>query len=212
MTERWTIGAEPPPADPTDIGIARKARAASEEADGLRAENARLVEMLDAIRSNSTSTDIKRTMGVAVMANVFDVAKYILEKTGPIAPTKLQKLVYYSQAWHLVWEGKPLFPERIEAWANGPVVPDLFGWHRGQWSVSAAEMKSGDSSRIKNGKKKTIDSVLKFYGEKSAQWLSDLTHREAPWLDAREGLALGERGNKEIAPAAMQWFYSQIRR
>ena len=46
-------------ADPTDIGIARKARAASEEADGLRAENARLVEMLDVLRAQTQGLAIK---------------------------------------------------------------------------------------------------------------------------------------------------------
>ena len=31
---------------------------------------------------------------------------------------KLQKLVYYCQAWSLVWDEEPLFEARIEAWAN----------------------------------------------------------------------------------------------
>jgi len=65
------------------------------------------------------------------MANVFDVARYILKHTGPVTAWKLQKLVYYSQAWSLVWDVRPLFPERIEAWANGPVCPELYAQHRG---------------------------------------------------------------------------------
>ncbi|MGH2922383.1 MAG: Panacea domain-containing protein, partial [Gaiellaceae bacterium] len=48
---------------------------------------------------------------------------------------KLQKLLYYCQVWHLVWEGKPLFSERIEAWSNGPVVRDIYDAHRGVFSV-----------------------------------------------------------------------------
>ncbi len=56
------------------------------------------------------------------MASAHDVGKYVLEKRGSMTTWKLQKLVYYSKAWHLVWEGEPLFPEHIEAWANGPVV------------------------------------------------------------------------------------------
>lgn len=36
------------------------------------------------------------------MASVFDVAAYVLEKMGPMSAMKLQKLVYYSQAWALV--------------------------------------------------------------------------------------------------------------
>ena len=51
---------------------------------------------------------------------VFDVAAYILEQKGSMTTMKLQKLVYYSQAWSLVWDEKPLFEEAIEAWANGP--------------------------------------------------------------------------------------------
>jgi uncharacterized phage-associated protein len=69
------------------------------------------------------------------MADVFDVAEYILQKQGSMTAWKLQKLVYYSQAWALVWDQKPLFPERIEAWANGPVSPDLYQKHRGQFIV-----------------------------------------------------------------------------
>ena len=59
------------------------------------------------------------------MASVFDVAAYILERQGPMTTWKLQKLVYYSQAWSLVWDDDVLFPEEIEACANGPVVREL---------------------------------------------------------------------------------------
>ena len=50
---------------------------------------------------------------------------------------KLQKLIYYSQAWSLVWDDEPLFPERIEAWINGPVVPELYERHKGEFKVTA---------------------------------------------------------------------------
>ena len=61
-----------------------------------------------------------------------DVADYILAKKGTMSAMKLQKLVYYAQAWHLVWEDKELFPEEIQAWANGPVVPSLYTLHQPQ--------------------------------------------------------------------------------
>lgn len=57
------------------------------------------------------------------MATVFDVAAYILEKKGEMTAWKLQKLVYYSQAWSLVWDQRPLFAERIEAWGQRASVP-----------------------------------------------------------------------------------------
>ena len=37
------------------------------------------------------------------MASAHDVAAYILKKLGPMTAMKLQKLVYYCQAWSLVW-------------------------------------------------------------------------------------------------------------
>ena len=70
------------------------------------------------------------------MADVFDVAKYILEKQGSMTTMKLQKLVYYSQAWSVVWDEKPIFEERIEAWASGPVVRELYEEHRGMFIIS----------------------------------------------------------------------------
>ncbi len=69
-------------------------------------------------------------------ANVFDVATYILKKTRPCTHMKLQKLLYYAQAWSLVWDEKQLFGDRIEAWANGPVVPRLFQQLKGKYAVT----------------------------------------------------------------------------
>jgi len=60
------------------------------------------------------------------MASVHDVAAYILREQGAMSTWKLQKLVYYSLAWHLVWDDEPLFEEPIQAWANGPVVRALY--------------------------------------------------------------------------------------
>jgi hypothetical protein len=52
------------------------------------------------------------------MPSAHDFAAYVLAEQGEMTTWKLQKLVYYSQAWHLVWDGEPLFTERIEAWAG----------------------------------------------------------------------------------------------
>src|SRR6266852_3993826 len=100
---------------------------------------------------------------------------------------KLQKLVYYSQAWSLVWDEAPLFPERIEAWANGPVVRELYEAHRGLFRIQS--MGPGNPEKLTKEQRDTIDAVLNFYGDKPSQWLSDLTHQEAPWLNARKGIA-----------------------
>lgn len=142
------------------------------------------------------------------MASVFDASAYILSKTGPITAMKLQKLVYYAQAWSLVWDEEPLFPERIEAWANGPVCPDLYRAHQGEFTVSSEP--GGDVKNLKKVQRETIDAVLKAYGKKPALWLSDLTHREAPWKNARKGIPDGSRSNRPIPLGAMAEYYGNL--
>ena len=142
------------------------------------------------------------------MTNVHDVSDYILNQLGPVTSMKLQKLVYYGQAWSLVWDEAPLFNERVEAWANGPVVPALFNAHRGEFRVT--QEPHGDYRNLTADQRETLDSVLKFYGDKGANWLSDLTHREAPWRDARSGLSDGERGKVEITLGAMAEYYGNL--
>ena len=141
--------------------------------------------------------------------SVIDVSCYILERTGEITAMKLQKLCYYAQAWSLVWDERPIFEERIEAWANGPVCPALYAAHRGQFSVHAG-MIQGDVRNLDTDARDTINSVLDVYGDKPAPWLSDLTHREAPWMEARAGLNECERGSRVITHAAMAEYYGNL--
>jgi uncharacterized phage-associated protein len=142
------------------------------------------------------------------MATAHDVAAYIVDRSGSMSAMKLEKLVYYSQAWHLVWEDEALFAERIEAWANGPVVPALYREHRGQFTVKT--WSHGDATKLKPRQRTSIDAVLKYYGDKTAGWLSELTHREAPWKDAREGVGPGQPCNCEITKAAMAEYYAAL--
>ena len=142
------------------------------------------------------------------MASVFDVAAYILHKQGPVTVMKLQKLVYYSQAWSLVWDEKLLFRNKIEAWANGPVVPALYRVHRGQFEVS--RLPQGDKKALTKQQRETVDAVLDCYGEKPSRWLSELAHTERPWVEARRGLKPGERGRNEITHAAMAEYYEAL--
>ena len=139
-----------------------------------------------------------------------DVAAYILKQHGSVSTWKLQKLCYYSQAWSLVWDDEPLFGERIEAWANGPVVPDLYARHRGEFSISSIE--DGDASVLNQDQQETVDAVLEFYGDKEASWLSALTHKEQPWREAREreNLKPGERGNAVITHDSMAEYYGGL--
>lgn len=141
------------------------------------------------------------------MASVHDVAAYIL-RLGPMDAMKLQKLAYYCQAWHLAWQGEPLFKSRIEAWRAGPVVRELYRDHRRQLAVHS--WPKGDPGRVPAESAAVMDAVLDYYGDKTGFWLSELAHREAPWRDAREGVPETAPSNVEITEAAMAAYYGSL--
>lgn len=143
------------------------------------------------------------------MATVFDVARYILETKGKMSTMKLQKLCYYAQAWALVWDDEPLFEEEFRAWANGPVCHELFFKTQGQFSVTAEE-EPGNSDSLSADQKDTIDSVLDYYAPHDAQWLSRLTHLEAPWNEAREGIPAGVGCDRVITKESMAKYYGGL--
>lgn len=143
------------------------------------------------------------------MANVFDTAKYILEKCGPMSTMKLQKLCYYCQAWSLVWDDIPLFNEEFHAWANGPVCKELFFKTQGRYSVCASD-ETGGLNNLTEDQKDTIDHVLKHYAPHNAQWLSQLTHMEAPWKDARVDVPAGVGCDNVISKESMANYYGSL--
>ncbi|MBL8228673.1 MAG: DUF4065 domain-containing protein [Bryobacterales bacterium] len=145
------------------------------------------------------------------MPSVHDVAAYVLERKGPMTAMKLQKLVYYCHSWSLVWDESPLFPEKIEAWANGPVVPELYAVHKGRFQLEPPWPK-GSSTNLNALQRETVDAVLGFYGDKSSQWLSDLTHKETPWLNARKDAGPGEPTRNEISDAEIAEYYGSLYR
>ena len=144
------------------------------------------------------------------MASVFDVATYVIELYGernqlPITTWKLQKLVYYCQAWSTVWDDAEIFDEPIQAWANGPVCPVLYVAHKGSFKLSS--LAKGQSATLSQEQKETVRIVFEHYGGRTAQYLSDLTHMETPWKEARACLALGDRGSNVITLESMAEYY-----
>jgi uncharacterized phage-associated protein len=143
------------------------------------------------------------------MATARDVAAYILDQCGEMTAMRLQKLVYYAKAWHLVWENSPLFPEEIEAWANGPVVRSLYADHRKQMMVAPGDI-TGKTDTLTPDEKESVDAVIGYYGHMKAYELSDLTHNEAPWRDARGETPPGEPSRAVITDKAMYEYYDGL--
>jgi uncharacterized phage-associated protein len=116
------------------------------------------------------------------MALAGEVAKYII-KSLPVDNLKLQKLLYYSQAVHLVLNNKaPLFPEAIEAWDYGPVVPPVYREYKPYGFDTLPPVD--DPVNLSLNEIQAVDMTLSCFGEMSGPALINQTHFEDPWKNA----------------------------
>jgi uncharacterized phage-associated protein len=139
------------------------------------------------------------------MERVDNVAAAFVDLLGPMPAMKLEKLVYYAQAWTAAGGRGRLFADPIEAWRDGPVVRHLYNQHRQRRQVD--EWSSGDSSRLSSEAVRTVRFVASQYGHLTGDELSELTHDEAPWKRARAGLSATAWSNRHIPVAVMAKFY-----
>lgn len=132
-----------------------------------------------------------------IVSKIYDVASYIVKKCPLMTTMKLQKLVYYSYAEYASYTGQPMFDEEFEAWRNGPVLRSLYAYHRGFYIAERSLFKQG--AELTDFEKSIIDTVIKKYASMSAQQLSQKTHMESPWLDARKGLSPYDNSDAKIS-------------
>ncbi|NWN45732.1 Panacea domain-containing protein [Candidatus Phytoplasma pruni] len=132
--------------------------------------------------------------------NVFQVANYIIEEChkkniNDLTNLKLQKLVYYARAHHLVLTKKQekLVDYNFEAWDFGPVIPQLFQKirqyvkpHKNITHTIPLTEKELTNEPLTPQQKTSIDHIIFKYGRKTGQVLSLLTHNESPWYDVWE--------------------------
>jgi uncharacterized phage-associated protein len=148
-------------------------------------------------------------MAASFTNNSSDIAKYFIwlaNETGSyISNLKLQKLVYYSQAWHLALHGQTLFDEDFEAWVHGPVIPGLyhsykhFGWKPIQEEITL-DLPESTVSYLKE--------VADEYFACDAYELEQMTHAEAPWQKARVGLMPDQASTNIIQKTWIQEYYT----
>lgn len=148
-----------------------------------------------------------------------DISDYFLavaNSTGDfLSNLKLQKLVYYTQAWHLAMFGAPLFDEDFQAWVHGPVLVKLYNdyKHFGFRPIirdDLDELKLTELELNLADKIIFINEIVREYYPLSAYQLERLTHSEEPWQKARKGLQPDESSNEIIRREWMVDYYSQL--
>jgi uncharacterized phage-associated protein len=138
------------------------------------------------------------------MATALDVAKFFLSRVDR------EKLVYYAQAWNLVLKNNPIFPEAVEAWINGPVVPELWTEYRVYEKNPIPFDEELNLSIFSDDELDTLNKVWETYGELSASKLWKLSHKEYPWVAARAAAESDERSKEEIPQINLHSFYSNF--
>ena len=144
-----------------------------------------------------------------------DVADFFLafaNETGEtITNLKLQKLVYYAQAWYLANYHQPLFDADFEAWVHGPVIPDLYCKYK-YFGFSPIKNKIKLEDVEKNMDKKIMDFLSKVatvYMPSGAYELELMTHNENPWIEARGECDPDESCNNTIDKSNIEVYYGE---
>jgi uncharacterized phage-associated protein len=125
------------------------------------------------------------------MLRVLSVAKEFVrlsfagDENDPLTTLRLQKLLYYAQAWSLVLRESELFPEEIEACRWGPVVPVVYGkLPDGQGANQVPPTIFGDAPDLPTEDAELVRSVWEAYNQYSALQLTRMTQEETPWVRA----------------------------
>ena len=144
------------------------------------------------------------------MASVYNVADFFIDVAknstdDPMTNLKLNKLLYYAQGLYLARTGIPLFPEVIQAWKHGPVVPAVY--HRYKAGNTPIRKVSSDYS-YENFSPDELDvliDVMKEKGQYTGSKLIEMTHNESPWRD----VYIPDVYNIEITKDSMKAYFTE---
>lgn len=157
------------------------------------------------------------------MYDVLDVSRYIINSSNKqgytVSNLKLQKLLYFVQGFFLAIDHKPCFPNRIEAWNLGPVIPDAYHEFKrfgsnsipdieqyfkvNEEDVWKSETMPYDINVISQEDRSKIDTVLNLYKDYPATQLVRLTHMQAPWKNAYKS----KKRNAEISQESIEDYF-----
>ena len=131
------------------------------------------------------------------MERIIDVAQYIYTEykkmSGKVIDEmKLHKLLYFSQRESFAVTGQPLFEEAFEGWKYGPVCREIRSCYTedGMFGEDIQDIMLESAYIVKN--------IVLQYGVLESWKLSELSHRELSWQNAREGIPEGQNGSKKL--------------
>lgn len=153
------------------------------------------------------------------MVSAIDLSRYIFAYIQKTNHLKLQKLIYYVDAWHLVFFDAPLIKEDFEAWVHGPVVRQVWDCYKKTLPLHTEKMikpllvlpiLNHFEKLVSKQQLQLINDVLDEYGSKTSYELELYTHNELPWREARQGYEPLENCSNIISKKTMHTYYSAV--
>lgn len=168
-----------------------------------------LIHLLEfKLKQSNLAKEMKKSLSYEAIdiANWF-INQFDKEVGDVITHLKIQKLLYYSQAWSQLLLEADLFEEEMEAWAHGPVVRAVYNEFRdaGWEPLSVSRALVDFDTEVTD----VLSQVLETYGESSAKTLEHMTHQDKPWIEARGHLSPEARCNTIICKSALKTFFMQ---
>lgn len=127
---------------------------------------------------------------------VFIASKKVIGDEGEtegITNLKLQKILYFVEAYFLATVGRSLFSDEIHAWKYGPVIPDIYQTYK-KYGASLIPSELGSDSGIEESDGQMIAQIWEFFDKYSARRLVDMSHSHDPWIKAFESAENGGSG------------------
>lgn len=142
-------------------------------------------------------------------------ANYILKHYGPMSHLKLQKLLFYCDAYCMAFFGEELLSDKFEAWVHGPVCRKVFNEMKGSSllysDMSYSPINGIDEDSYFNDLSIDVRDLLNDVLSTLTQWsgieLERATHRELPWIEARRGYGEADKCHVEISKETTRRFY-----
>jgi uncharacterized phage-associated protein len=147
------------------------------------------------------------------MLTATQIADWIVrfrEEAAPVDPRSLQKLLFYSQAFHLARHGEPLFEDQFEAWIFGPVVDQVWRKYKENSEPLLFLEINSQVPSLDRDVEDSISDTVSFFSRWNSYVLSDATHNEDPWIEARRGLAPHERSSVQIPQEKIRVYYAGL--
>ena len=152
----------------------------------------------------------------SVPSKMLMIISYIFEQLGEVTPLALQKILYFIQGLYYSKYGIPLFNDNCQAWVHGPVYTEIYDMFRGfkydPIDDPRFELLKGKSNDLNEKEREIINLVVNTFGMYSGKILERITHKEAPWRDAREGYLENEPSQEEISKEAIKEYFVSMRK